>query len=316
MGTQSVSSNAVTYRQSLPYTEPILEPNVAAQTARAQARSAQYHKTNIVQRMLVQLTDWVKSRVATFRISSALAPFVRMVTGKALGTVTKYQVEALNNALAFAASVKNGSDKVVSVAVSQALGTLDRREKAALRKQLLEETGLSEHVRDSLLYEVTASLQESISADADFYVMAALDAIATIVQVPALAGENGSQYSRIFWEQLKLDPTAVARRLVSQAGPYLSQHLQLVSPGTQSVSEGSGLLSPERQVGCLSASTRSKVQSWFLAQPAGLQKKVAAAITACVNDRTAPVESTLESANRAHAFCAWLQQALAKDPVS
>lgn len=316
MDRQIVSPNAGVSRQSLPYTEPILKPNVAAQTARAQARSTQYYKTNILQRMLVQMTDWVKSRVSTIRIASALEPFIRKAAGKGTGAVSADQVKALNNALASAQSVKNGSDKVVSMAVSHALGTLDRKEKAAFREQLLGETALSGQVRDGLLYAVTASLHESISADADSYVLAALDSIATMVQVPFLVEDNGNQTSRSFAAHLKVAPAAVVKHLVSQAGPYFNAHLQVVSPSEGSVYQGNGVFSLERQIACLSSTTKSKVQSWFSAQPKGLQKKVAAAIKQIVDDRTVQAANAPDSAKRTRAFCIWFQQTLDSDQAS
>ena len=287
MNRQSVSPNAAVSRQSLPYTEPILKPNFAAQTARARAKSTQYYKTNILQRMLVQMTDWVKSRVSTVRIARALEPFICKAAGKATGTVTADQVKALNNALASAQSVKNGSDKVLSVAVFQALATLDRQEKTALREQLVSEKGLSGHVRDGLLLAVTASLHESISADADFFVLEALYAIATVVKGP---------YS--------------VELAVKNVSPYFNTHLQVVSPSKVSVDQDDGVFSLERQIACLSSTTKSKVQSWFSAQPDGLQGKVAAAIKQIVDDRILQAANAPDSAKRTRAFCIWVQQAL------
>lgn len=308
MGTQSVSANSAAVRQSLPYPEPVLKPNVAAQATRAQARSTQYYKTSIVQRVLVQVTDWVKSRVATFRIGSALAPFVRSASRQDKVTATAAQLDALNNALASAESVKNGADAVLNTAVSRALAKLDRKEKAVLREYLVDETGLSERVRDGLLIAVTASRQESISADADFYVLASLDSIATMIQVPFLIKNNEDQASRNFTAHLKFAPASVVKHLVSQAGPYFYAHLQLMSQVHGAVDQAS-LLSPERQIACLSSTTKNKVQSWFRAQPQELQNKVAAAINASVADKD--LQAANEPASkRTRAFCIWLQQAL------
>jgi hypothetical protein len=203
---------------------------------------------------------------------------------------------------------------MVSMAVSKALNTLDRKEKAALREQLVSEKGLSERVRDDLLCAVTSSLHESISADADFYLLAALDSIATMVQVPFLVEDNGNQTSRTFAAHLRVVPTAVVKHLVSQAGPYFNIHLQVVSPDKESA--GDGVLSEERQIACLSSTTKSKVQSWFSAQPQGLQKKVAAAINASVDDRDLQAANASDSAKRTRAFCIWFQQALVSKHAS
>lgn len=262
-------------KPSLPYAEPILKPNRPAQAARAQARTTTYHKTSLYQRTLTQIGDWIKSRVSAIRIGSALAPFVRNAARSTPAAVTDSQVKALNQALSAAQSISAGAEEVVSQAIRKAMDPLDRMGRQALRNQLSGDGRLCGSISDKLMYEVTGSVQEAIAADADFFVLAALDSIAAMDHSPLLAGQ-----------------------VVSHAGPYLNGHRQVVSPDQKSTFEAGHLLPPERQLACLSAKTQTKVQSWFSAQPPAAQQRVKAAISVVVGDRMLQAADASDSAKR------------------
>jgi hypothetical protein len=230
----------------------------SAAPAARRATNDVHSRTSLVQRTIVWIKDWVKSRVAAVRMRWALAPFVQSVSKEGAAGPTSVHFEELASALEFVFSIEHGAQGVVRRAVSHSLAKMDRGEQATLRsvlgifKPVDNVLTFSQCAWESLYPAVNDTLAQSIRRDAQFHLLNALE------QISDLSTSDGSTRFK------ELD----------FACAHLAEHLKIVTPDNASSDASQQPLSPEKQMACIPTSTDYAVRDWFSKKDATIQNKI------------------------------------------
>jgi hypothetical protein len=117
------------------YSEPVLKRKAATPAPRAQATRPTPVSKNFFERIVEQVRTWVQSRVAAIKLNRALLPFIGKARDEASASLTGKHFEKLASALAFATTVKDGSNGLIDKVVRNSVKGLTLEQQSALRKQ-------------------------------------------------------------------------------------------------------------------------------------------------------------------------------------
>lgn len=199
---------------------------------------------------------------------------------------TASHCQALGDAIRSAYAMHHGAEEAVAQAVRRSMDGMERSEKLRLRSEL-KKPGLGERVRDSLLQAVNHSIAQSVANDADYLALQALKNIT-------------SRYSI----QMNI------------AYAFICEHLKVVRPTADSVSEQESSFSPARQMACISTSKDSAVLTWFAAQSAFGQRKIIDALDQAANRAVFDGSSAGLKKERIRAFSIRMTEVLSGVPTA
>lgn len=271
------TGNLTEVRHVTPYTEPVLRRSADPRVSRQPCETK-----NIFQRVLLHISDWVKSRVAAAKIRSAMRPFIEHAKKTRDSMPTACHCKALGDAIRPAYAMHHGAEEAVAQAVRRSMNGMYRNEKIVLRSEL-NKTGLGERVRDSLFLAVNQSIAQSIADDSDYLALQALKNIT-------------SRY-------------AIQMNI---AYAFVCEHLNVVAPSGDSVSGQESSLSPARQMACISTSKDSAVLTWFAAQSAFGQRKIIDALDQAANRAVVDGSSAGLKKERIRAFSIRMKEVLSE----